>query len=117
MAREEAEKAAAQGMQLETATNSNAPASLALSVPEQPSTVGTSVSSSPLPVTPVVPPVNASSSMGALGSSAIPAVHAAPISAVGVSSVQETVTQTPAVVTGNMEAPVALANADTTAMY
>ncbi|KAM7520910.1 hypothetical protein LguiB_019872 [Lonicera macranthoides] len=116
LAREEAEKAAAQGTQLETATNSNAPASLALSVPEQPSTAGTSVSSSPLPVTPVVPPFNAASSTGALGSSALPAVHAAPISAVGVSSVQETVTQTPAVVTGNMGAPVAPANADTTAI-
>lgn len=126
MAREQAEKAASQGIQLETGTTLDATAATAAVTSVETPTAAISVShttsstlpviaSSPIPVTPVV--AAEPSPMAVSGSSAIPVAQ--PVIAttvVGLHSLPVTVTPLPAALLGNTVVPDASANASTTSM-
>ncbi|CAK9137671.1 unnamed protein product [Ilex paraguariensis] len=128
LAREQAEKEATQGTHSEMGMTSTAPLVATASSVEQSSVAVilvnspasatiAGVASSPIPVTPVVAVADASSIL-ASGSSVIPSVPSASAatSAVDVSSPGETISPSPAAVTGSMGTAVALASASMTAM-
>ncbi|KAK3004047.1 hypothetical protein RJ639_018359, partial [Escallonia herrerae] len=119
VAREQAEKPATQVPLTEMTTTSGAPPSVMPSTVEQSSTAPSlasstissaisGVASSPVPVTPVVADVNASTL--AVSESSTPVVDSAVGSAVGASSLGNLVISSPAVVPGNNGGPVSLAN-------
>ncbi|KAF8410256.1 hypothetical protein HHK36_002781 [Tetracentron sinense] len=124
LARDQAEKAPGQGIQLEKAITSHAPAAVAVSSVDTPSNPAISVSSasssmisavasSPVQVTPVVAVVNQPPVM-ASGSPAVPVVPS-PVAtnAIGVQSPVGTVTPLPAAVSGSAGVPVPMVNITT----
>lgn len=126
LAREQAEKSVSQETQSEMGTTSNEPAVVAVSLAETPSTASVSVSSttsstisgmtsSPVPVTPVVAVVNPPPVVVS-GTSAIPiAQSAVTTSAVGVQPSMGT--PLPATVSGSTGVAAAFINPNATSMY
>ncbi|KAK4434333.1 Pre-processing protein 40A [Sesamum alatum] len=120
LARELAEKAAAEGAHSEMNTSSTVPTTASGTSVEQPSTVASSttstvagVTSSPAPVAPVGSDANASTVMVS-EPPAVPAIQTPTSSSLGVSSVGERVASSPSEVPGSSGVPVVLPSANST---
>ncbi|XP_010273523.1 PREDICTED: pre-mRNA-processing protein 40A [Nelumbo nucifera] len=125
LAREQAEKAASQGIQSETTMASQTASTVTVSSVETPSAaanplgatsaVTSIVASSPVPVTPVVAAINPLPVVSS-GSQAVPVVPGAvTTSAVGVNSPAAAIATVPVSVPGGAGVPVAFASANNTA--